>query len=129
MTDKEKNSEDTKLQFIFNDTLVNNHFEEILDIIGKKKKSNKQVVKDRDLVLSLLNETFINLTVDKLANSFNFILYGGLDENILKNSDYNEVNRSINLFSNYILRINDQFKDHGYTLLLSFFFWLTKDFK
>lgn len=129
MTDKERNSEDTKLQFIFNDTLVNNHFEEILDIIGKKKKSNKQVVKDRDLVLSLLNETFVNLTVDKLANSFNFILYGGLDENILKNSDYNEVNRSINLFSNYILRINDQFKDHGYTLLLSFFFWLTKDFK
>lgn len=129
MTDKERNSEDTKLQFIFNDTLVNNHFEEILDIIGKKKKSNKQVVKDRDLVLSLLNETFVNLTVDKLANSFNFILYGGLDENILKNSDYNEVNRSINLFSNYILRINDQFNDHGYTLLLSFFFWLTKDFK
>lgn len=129
MTDKERNAEDTKLQFIFNDTLVNNHFEEILDIIGKKKKSNKQVVKDRDLVLSLLNETFVNLTVDKLANSFNFILYGGLDENILKNSDYNEVNRSINLFSNYILRINDQFKDHGYTLLLSFFFWLTKDFK
>lgn len=129
MTDKERNSEDTKLQFVFNDTLVNNHFEEILDIIGKKKKSNKQVVKDRDLVLSLLNETFVSLTVDKLANSFNFILYGGLDENILKNSDYNEVNRSINLFSNYILRINDQFKDHGYTLLLSFFFWLTKDFK
>ena len=129
MTDKERNSEDTKLQFIFNDTLVNNHFEEILDIIGKKKKSNKQVVKDRDLVLNLLNETFVNLTIDKLANSFNFILYGGLDENILKNSDYNEVNRSINLFSNYILRINDQFKDHGYTLLLSFFFWLTKDFK
>lgn len=129
MTDKERDSEDTKLQFIFNDSLVNNHFEEILDIIGKKKKSNKQVVKDRDLVLSLLNETFVNLTIDKLANSFNFILYGGLDENILKNSDYNEVNRSINLFSNYILRINDQFKDHGYTLLLSFFFWLTKDFK
>ena len=129
MTDKERNSEDTKLQFIFNDTLVNNHFEEILDIIGKKKKSNKQVVKDRDHVLNLLNETFVNLTIDKLANSFNFILYGGLDENILKNSDYNEVNRSIYLFSNYILRINDQFKDHGYTLLLSFFFWLTKDFK
>ena len=129
MTDKERNSEDTKLQFIFNDTLVNSHFEEILDIIGKKKKSNKQVVKDRDLVLSLLNETFVNLTVDKLANSFNFILYGGLDENILKNGDYNEVNRSINLFSNYILRINNQFNDHGYTLLLSFFFWLTKDFK
>ena len=129
MTDKERNSEDTKLQFIFNDTLVNNHFEEILDIIGKKKKSNKQVVKDRDLVLSLLNETFVSLTIDKLANSFNFILYGGLDENILKNSNYNEVNRSINLFSNYILRINNQFNDHGYTLLLSFFFWLTKDFK
>ena len=129
MADKERNAEDAKLQFVFNDTLVNNHFEEILDIIGKKKKSNKQVVRDRDIVLSLLNETFVNLTVDKLANSFNFILYGGLDENILKNSDYNEVNRSINLFSNYILRINDQFNDHGYTLLLSFFFWLTKDFK
>ena len=46
MTDKERNSEDTKLQLIFNDTLVNNHFEEILDIIGKKKKSNTNITQN-----------------------------------------------------------------------------------
>ena len=59
-------NDDSVLQFTFNGSLVNKHFETILDIIGEKLKNKKQIEKNRNKILSLLGETFSDITAEKL---------------------------------------------------------------
>ena len=66
-----KDSEDAKLQFAFNGSLVNKHFEKILDILGEPLKSEEQVKKNKQKIIDYLSETFTGVTAEKLANSFN----------------------------------------------------------
>ena len=50
----DNDNDDSVLQFTFNGSLVNKHFETILDIIGEKLKNKKQIEKNRNKILSLL---------------------------------------------------------------------------
>jgi len=115
------------LQFTFGESLVNNHFEEILDIIGMKLKNKKQLIKNKNKIISLLNETFPSITAEKLVNGFN-IIYSEIQDVPFKYDTIKDVNNSINRYSQFILSINNQFKDHGYTMLLFGYFWLTRNF-
>ena len=45
---------DNELQFVFNESIVNKHFEEILDIISEKLKTSKQIRKNRNKIIITL---------------------------------------------------------------------------
>lgn len=120
-------NKDFELQYVFDESLVNTHFEEILDIIGEKLKTKKQVAKNKDKILKLLSETFPYITAEKMAKGFNMI-YANIQEIPFKYDTIKDLNDSINRYSQFILQIQNQFKDHGYTMLLFGYFWLTRDF-
>ena len=69
----EQDAEDSKLQFIFNGSLINKHFETIMDILSNAFKNEKQIRKNKKMIINLLSETFSGITEEKLANSFNFM--------------------------------------------------------
>ena len=120
----EQDAEDSKLQFIFNGSLINKHFETIMDILSNAFKNEKQIRKNKKIIINLLSETFSGITEEKLANSFNFIA-NTLGE-YLHRDTIEEMSKSFNGFSSYILHIHKEFTDHGYTCLLMCYFWLTE---
>jgi len=120
-------NEDISLQYTFDESLVNKHFEEILDIIGEKLKTKKQLHKNKQKILDLLKETFPYVTDEKLANGFN-IVYSNIQEIPFKYNTIKDINDSINRYSQFILSIHNQFKDHGFTMLLCGYFWFTRKF-
>lgn len=120
-------NEDVSLQYAFDESLVNKHFEEVLDIIGEKLKTKKQLHKNKQRILDLLKETFPYVTDEKLANGFN-IVYSNIQEIPFKYNTIKDINDSINRYSQFILSIHNQFKDHGFTMLLCGYFWFTRKF-
>ena len=122
----DNDNDDSVLQFTFNGSLVNKHFETILDIIGEKLKNKKQIEKNRNKILSLLGETFSNITAEKLENGFN-MLYADMQDLPFKVDTTKGLNDSINRYARFILEINDKFKDRGYSMLVCGYFWLTKN--
>lgn len=120
-------NEDISLQYTFDESLVNKHFEEVLDIIGEKLKTKKQLHKNKQRILELLKETFPYVTDEKLANGFN-IIYSNIQEIPFKYNTIKDINDSINRYSQFILSIHNQFKDHGFTMLLCGYFWFTRKF-
>lgn len=120
-------NEDVSLQYAFDESLVNKHFEEVLDIIGEKLKNKKQLHKNKQRILELLKETFPYVTAEKLADGFN-IIYNSIQEIPFKYNTLKDVNESINRYSQFILTIHNQFKDHGFTMLLCGYFWFTRKF-
>lgn len=123
----DRKAEDNLMKFAYNDSLMNSRFEEILDIISEKIKSERQLLRNKNKIISLLDETFPGITADKLANGFN-ILLAEMQELPFKNDSIKEINNSINRFSNFILEISNEFKDHGYSMLVCFYFWITRNF-
>lgn len=107
-------------------TLLNKNYEKILDIIGEKLKTKKQIKSNRTVIIKLLSETFTDITADKLEKVFN-LLYS--NESTFKYSTIQEVNESLNKYSKYIIETNQEYKDHGYSMLLCGYFWLTRNFK
>ena len=122
----DNDNDDSVLQFTFNGSLVNKHFETILDIIGEKLKNKKQIEKNRNKILSLLGETFSNITAEKLENGFD-MLYADMQDLPFKTDTIECLNDSINRYARFIFEINDKFKDHGYSMLVCGYFWLTKN--
>lgn len=118
---------DKELQFIFNGSLVNKHFEKILDTVGKTVNSSSQIRKNKDTIIKYLQETFPNITAEKLADGFN-MLYASIGEIPIKTSSIEEVNDSISKYINFIYSASNLFKDKGYSMLLCGYFWITRDY-
>lgn len=113
--------------YMYDDNLINNHYEEILDIIGQDIKSKKQIKDNKNKIISFLKETYSSITSEKLANGFN-MLYSDITDINFKYNNFDELNSIIRKYINYVYNISHLYKDHGYSLLLCGYFWLTKDF-
>ena len=122
-----EDNKEIQLQNAFDESLINNHFEEILDIIGETLKTKKQLNKNKNKILDLLKETFPYVTAEKLSNGFN-VIYSSIQDIPFKYKTLKDINDSINRFSQFILTIHNQFKDHGFTMLLCSYFWFTRNF-
>ena len=125
METKEYN--DNELQFIFNESIINKNFETILDILGEKLKTKKQIKNNKEKIISLLQETYPEITADKLSEGFNLV-YEAIKDIPFKTNTIKELNESLNKYSLFILKVNNQFKDHGYSMLICGYFWLTRDY-
>lgn len=114
------------INFNFNGSLANINYEKILDIISEKLKNKKQITKNRNRVINLIKETFPNINCENLEDGFNS-LYSNIDIPFKYNT-IQDLNESINKYAIFIVNINDQLEDHGYSLLLCCYFWLTKKY-
>lgn len=106
--------------------LRNKHKDEIIDIIGKKPKNTKELIKNRNKVLSLLNETN-NVDEEHLENIIKLIKNNFPNEIFyVKNID--EMMNRIYQFMLYIIELDsNMLKDSGYSLLISYYFLISKN--
>lgn len=124
-------AEDSKLQFTFNGSLVNKHFEEITDILMYKIKSKNDVIKNRAKIIELLSETFINIDENKLAKGFD-IFANNLPQDVfnksIKYGTISEVIKSYAILTRLAYNLHSNFNDHGYSLVVMAYFWLTSKY-
>lgn len=117
-------------EHLINDTLLNEHCDEILNIllslIGKFDKK-KKVIKSKIKILELLQQTFPEITEEKLINAFD-LFYRTINIEF-KRENPQEINDTFNKFCFYILEVENMYEDSGYTLLLLCFFWLISDYR
>ena len=119
----DRKAEDNLMKFAYNDSLMNSRFEEILDIISEKIKSERQLLKNKSKIISLLDETFPGITADKLANGFN-ILLAEMQELPFKNDSIKEINNSVGdtyLYYEEIKRFLETHKKNSFKSLTTVF--------
>ena len=107
-------------------SLINHNYETIIDLLNTEFTTADNIIETRNKIIELLYETF-NINDKVLENSFNIISRELPDELKTYNS-YSDISNNINKLC-YSLLNNDEFSDHGYTMILLYFFWLTKDVK
>lgn len=104
--------------------LLNQDFETILDTIAEEPTSKKHLVKNREKILSLLN---IPITTKHLTEMFNVLRLACPDEMKTSNS-LNDFYIKIIKFAQYLVEIDSihhVYNDHGYSILLSYYFYLS----
>lgn len=104
--------------------LLNHDFETILDIIAEEPKSIKHLTKNRDKIIKLLN---IPVTSRHLTEMFNVLRLSCPDEMRDTNS-LDDFYIKIIKFAQYLVEIDSihhVYKDHGYSILLSYYFYLS----
>ena len=116
-------------------SLLNSNFEEILDIMSKDIKNKKQMVERRKQIKELLKDEFTPKQLENLFESYKKMIDYGLPDDaeekiaftkLLDNSSIEIINSNINKFSRYVLEVGNNFTDHGYSLLLGYYFYITK---
>ena len=106
--------------------LRNRHKDKIIDIIGKKPKNFKELVKNRNNILNLLNETN-NVDEEHLENTIKLIK-NNFPEEIFYVKSIDEMMNRIYQFMIYIIQLdNTALKDSGYSLLISYYFLISKN--
>lgn len=106
--------------------LRNRHKDKIIDIIGKKPKNLKELAKNRNNILNLLNETN-NVDEEHLENAIK-IIKNNFPEEIFYVKNIDEMMNRIYQFIIYILQLDsNMLKDSGYSLLISYYFLISKN--
>ena len=106
--------------------LRNRHKDKIIDIIGKKPKNIKELVKNRNNILNLLNETN-NVDEEHLENAIKLIK-NNFPEEIFYVKNIDEMMNRIYQFMIYIIQLDsNMLKDSGYSLLISYYFLISKN--
>lgn len=106
--------------------LRNKYKDKIIDIIGKKPRSKKELIKNRNKILSLLNETN-NVDEEHLENIIKLIKKNFPNE-IFYVKDIDDMMNRIYQFMIYIIELDSStLKDSGYSLLISYYFLISKN--
>lgn len=112
------------------DSLLNNNYAKILDIVGMELKNKKQVKKNREEIKKLLfdmNNKEIN-DIDEYFNNGFGIVWNNLPEEIFDVSDIDKLNLRVYQFVKYIFGMEKEFKDHGFSLIVAFYLKVTDKF-
>ena len=97
-------------------SFINDNYMKVLDLISEGFKSEKEIKKKYKKVLKLIfgSEEEINL------DAFN-VYWASLPETAFNFTNLNELNESLRKFIIYIAEVEDEFKDYGYSLLVSYY--------
>jgi len=106
-------------------SLINKNYAKVINIIGSKQKSFKNILKNRQKLLKLLPD---NVVPELLEQSFS-IYYSTISGITIPNETIEDINNSIRKFEYYVLEVGSEFDDQGYSLLVTFYFWLTRNIK
>lgn len=102
-------------------SLLNGNYEKVLNILGDEIKSSKQLKNNRSKVIKLTN-------CDELSNNIETcfsLIKDNLPKEFLEYNNYEELN--ILLRSYYKMAIDLDVKDHGYTLIVLYYLWVTRN--
>lgn len=112
-------------------SLLNDKYEEVLDIIGSEIKTDNDLLKNRKKVLQLTNTDGDDKLIDTLVNAYG-IFWNNIPQEIFEVSSLEDISLRVNQFARYILYIdtNEETKlsDHGYTLLVLFYIKIINKF-
>lgn len=106
-----------------NITLINKYKDTILEIMLSSVDNKKQLISNRKKILKYLNTT-VSIDEEHLMQPIMFFKES-FPENSLSVNKYSDILSRMVAFSKYILSIQN-LNDGGYSLLLSYYFSLTK---
>jgi hypothetical protein len=109
-----------------NFTLVNEKYESILDIIGTQFKTTKEIREAKKTIFKYLTKSFSGLSYKRISDMFESVKKE-YPERLYKNSTVDDIRLNLFYFASYIAEIGESYKDYGYSLLLAYFFWITRD--
>ena len=101
--------------------LRNKHKNEVIDIIGSRVKDIKTLKNNKEKVLKYLNETN-NVNEENLKNMIKFIR-SSLPEEIFTVKNLDEMRNRLYQFMIWLTKLD--LKDGGYSLLISYYLYLT----
>lgn len=105
--------------------LRNSHKDEIIDLIGAKVKSIKQLNKNRDKILALINET-TPIKAEQLESALKLV-EPELPESVITVKDTKDFRSKIIKYIIYMLQddVSNNYFDGGYAAIVIYYFYLS----
>lgn len=97
--------------------LIDKNYEKVLDIVGQVFKNNKDVLARYNKVNKL---TWKMEDLSGVFNSFN-IFWNTLPKEAFDVDSIEKLNLRVSQFAKYILEVESNYKDHGFSLLITYY--------
>ena len=102
--------------------LRNKYKNKVIDLIGEHVKDSKSLTKNREKILSYLNET-TEVDIERLTHPIKF-LQSTFPEEIFIIKDLDELRNRLFQFMIWLTKVD--LADGGYSLLISYYFYITE---
>lgn len=102
--------------------LRNKYKNKVIDLIGEHVKDSKSLTKNREKILSYLNET-TEVDIERLTHPIKF-LQSTFPEEIFIIRDFDELRNRLFQFMIWLTKVD--LADGGYSLLISYYFYITE---
>lgn len=102
--------------------LRNKHKNKVIDLIGEHVKNSKSLAKNRDKILSYLLETN-DVDIERLTHPIKF-LQSTFPEEIFVIKDFDDLRNRLFQFMIWLSKV--ELVDGGYSLLISYYFYVTE---
>ena len=105
--------------------LRNSHKDEVIDLIGAKVKNLKQLSRNREKIINLINET-VPIRAEQLESSVK-IIESELPDSVITVKDIKDFRSKIIKYILYILQddVSNNYFDNGYAALVTYYFYLS----
>lgn len=103
-------------------SLLNKDYEKVLDLIAKPFRSRSDVVKRYKEVNHLTWELLSDepKLSTKIMDGFNFIWHA-MPKEAFEVDTIEKLNLRINQFAKYVVSVENEYKDHGFSLLVTYY--------
>ena len=102
-------------------SLLNKNYEKVLDLLSEPFKDKKDLLKRRNKIIDLLGCAELS---GKISECYNLIK-NDLPNEFLGYNNYRELDILIRSYAKLATDVPSQ--DHGYTLLILYFLWITRN--
>lgn len=102
--------------------LRNKYKNKVIDLIGEHVKDSKSLTKNREKILSYLNET-TEVDIERLTHPIKF-LQSTFPEEIFIIKDFDDLRNRLFQFMIWLTKVD--LADGGYSLLISYYFYITE---
>ena len=112
------------LEVIIEGILINHN--DIKTLSKYINKTTKEIREAKKTIFKYLTKSFSGLSYKRISDMFESVKKE-YPERLYKNSTVDDIRLNLFYFASYIAEIGDSYKDYGYSLLLAYFFWITRD--
>lgn len=102
--------------------LRNKYKNKVIDLIGEHVKDSKSLIKNREKILNYLNKTN-KVDVERLTHPIKF-LQNTFPEEIFVIRDFDDLRNRLFQFMIWLTEV--ELSDGGYSLLISYYFYITE---
>ncbi len=108
-------------------SLLDGNYPKVLDIMGKVFKNSKEVKTNYNKVNKLTWNLKTQEDKDKVFKGFK-VVWESAPKDLFRASSLDELNLRINQFSRYVVETNDEYADHGFSLLVTYYLLICDTF-